>query len=388
MQSAAPNFQVPKLTKLYKEMARTKGAIGPEMRVALAAARKHGDEFSVKEFCAWLQAAGGKGIPANVNVHLKRLSAPEGTKPTAENPLIVTKPGRQGPGGDGLFRYAFNGEAGAAVKTPKMASDLENARAAAKQYDDEESGEDLSQNWLPTPDRDSDNYAESSMAKLADAGMGPDDPFWEEVKEADDDMAVHDLIKGSGTLPQYHRAMMVVSKEIFSRLNKDWDGSGPKRHMQSTSAGKVGDPKRKPSPAPFKMQQKQQADEPEPQAFNYDDFEVAGDDEPAASEPESDIRPDSNTASSAYDNLSLDDDDFGLGPAGRHTVEPPKPEPKRQEPIVARAAPPAVDKLALAKQQADQDYARKNFDRDSDKRSQEHEREKQRKLGPSWLKRR
>lgn len=233
------------LIQLYVEMAKTKGALGAPMRLALSQARSHRDEFTIRDFVAWVEQAGGKASEASIQPAFKRLIAPEGEAPSAEHPLIVTRPGRRGPGGQGFFKYAFDGDAGAAIKTDR-AKDAYAALAQQQQQQapDDDGAEDgvgageapvTGPNYLPLPDENG-SFAEVSMARLVAAGHGPDDPMWSEIARLNSDIEVHAVAKRLP--PQLQRSAVRVGQEIFKNLNKPWEGGGPQQ------------PKREPEPPP------------------------------------------------------------------------------------------------------------------------------------------
>lgn len=244
------------------EMARPKGSYGATWRAAMESARQYGQEFTVKQFCQWLVDAGvdpKSANPASVGIRMSRMIAGEGERPGPSAPLVVVKAPRRGLGGAGTYRYAFDGPIGAdapdpdsVVQKPKQDDAPQHDFDLDSGDDDEggweEAGDDDEQEpepapppakkiapsaqaparksggwpqWLPKADPDG-SFEESEMSKLLAAGKGPDDPIWDALGKAHNDVEAHDIIKKS-LPPQLQRAAIRVAKAVFANLNKDWD---------------------------------------------------------------------------------------------------------------------------------------------------------------------
>lgn len=210
------------------EMARSAGSFGKIMRAALEKARAHGAEFTVKQFCAWMIEAGAENAqPTSVKTRLNKLIAGEGQRPSAFQPLVTTNKGRTGPGDPARLKYAFDGPAGAAAK-----SDLNKPKDDDEDEIPFEDDDDIAANapknagwpkWLPKPDADGD-YDQQKMAQLQDAGYGADqNQLWADIAQAENNIAVHDLVKKAGVPPQLRMAVVRVAQEVFKNLNKPWD---------------------------------------------------------------------------------------------------------------------------------------------------------------------
>lgn len=300
------------------EMPRTAGAIAPAFRDALMRAKEHRDEFSADDFAEWYAEAGGRSTEAgNMGQGLKRYVAPLGSTPDQVHPLVMTRQGTRGRGGNkSLYKYAFKGDpiprktlkakgqepgdgdgdedeltpgefssepwepgAGndyvAGSKQPDdvrpqvlpgnqeinnepagdgdpvdQDSDVEpddeyDDQAAADEAepdgDDEEPEDDEPQvsDWVPQPDEDG-SYAESSMAKCAAKGLGPDSELWRDIAKTGSDVDAHKLIRTRVPI-QLQRAALVIAKDIFKNLNKDWEGSGKREGLLSLYGSILGE---------------------------------------------------------------------------------------------------------------------------------------------------
>lgn len=281
------------LSRLYgiREMARTAGALSPAMRVAFDKARRAGD-FTVADFFGWFTDAGGQSAIGNVGGRLRLRVADPGEQPTAEKPIIVVRQGRRGPGGAALYRYAFGGAAGHDPKTTKH----RDAVAALRQQHADDGGDDPTaergiERLLPEPDPMGD-FAQSSMAKLVDAGIDADHPMWQEIADSDGDTEAHAIIKRHVMSPTLVRPAVTVAKHLFRGLNKSWDGSAPEVEPANVGAGrKVGQPWKKAKPAAQATQDEPDAGDTEPDIdidalLGDDDWEVATEPDVKAPEPE------------------------------------------------------------------------------------------------------
>lgn len=220
------------------EMARTAGSLGKYTRAALEKARTSGAEFTSQEFCQWLKDAGADNPnPASLNTAIKKLAADEGERPSALKPLIIVQQGKRGAGSNKtIFKYVFDGPAGAPLKVPGQ----EKAPEEEIPYEDEEgdaSSPTVQQapkapvrppwpQWMPKPERDG-SWPESQMFKLDSSGFGPDHEMWAQIKAAEDDVDVHSIVK-KNLPPQYQRAAITVAQDIFKNINKPWDKQSPK----------------------------------------------------------------------------------------------------------------------------------------------------------------
>lgn len=241
-----------KLLRLY-EMPRPAGTWSAPLRAALQQAKEYGKPFTVKDFAAWMQAAGGATAnPMSVGPYIKRLIAPK--KPDALHPLAVHMPGRRGVGGAGMFVYAL--DPAAAIGTDPMprraprsqqeptagdepggefsSSDDEDwndagggepdVDAGSDDLDDEPEDEPAGErDWIPRPDA-MGSYAESSMEKLAAKGLGPESDFWERIAGTTGNVDAHNLIRKEVPI-QLQRPALAVAKQIFQNLEKDWDSN-------------------------------------------------------------------------------------------------------------------------------------------------------------------
>lgn len=289
----AATYRVTRLSRLFQinEMARTKGALSPAMRIAFDKAKNAG-EFSVQDFFGWFTDAGGQSAIGNVGGRIRLYVAEPGESPSAEKPLIVTRTGRRGPGGAAMYRYAFDGTVGAAPKTAKAKSDFDDLWA---QHSDDGEDQDSSpqglERLMPQPDPMGD-YAESSMAKLVDAGIGPDDPMWQEIADSDGDVAAGAILRKHSLPPTLMRPALVIGKHLFKGLNKDWDGLGVQAEPANSGSGrKVGEPWKKKAAAEPEPQQEPDAGDTEPDIdiddlLGDDDWEVATEPDVKAPEPE------------------------------------------------------------------------------------------------------
>lgn len=262
------------MSKLYSffglnEMARHAGSLGKIMRTALETARQYGNEFTVKQFCGWLIDAGAeKADPGSVGQRLSKMYAKDGERPNALKPLIRASEFNRGPGGTGLYKYVFDGPAGAAArsdleKKPKDDDDIP--------FDDDDAITAPKKSatwpkWLPKADPDG-SYDQEKMAQLDAAGHGFEDDMWDAITKADDSIAVHRIVKDA-VPPQLQRAAIRVAQEVFKNLNKTWDA---KAKPLSQNRSWVDDDETEGS---FSSS----PDDDDETPLDDDDVEVAGDD--------------------------------------------------------------------------------------------------------------
>jgi hypothetical protein len=149
----------------------------------LDAARRHRADFSADEFAEWYADAGGRSSEAgNIGQGLKRYVAPAGQKPDALHPLIVTRQGTRGRGGNkSLFRYAFNGES-VPRKTP-----LPQEPGDEGNDDDLTPGEFSSEPWEPDADDPTDGGEHQPDEQRPRALPGNDKINNEPAGDADQD---------------------------------------------------------------------------------------------------------------------------------------------------------------------------------------------------------
>ncbi len=212
------------------EMARSAGSFGKIMRAALEKARMHGGDFTVKQFCAWLIEAGAENAqPTSVKTRLNKLIAGDGERPSAFKPLVATNKGRTGPGDPARLKYVFDGPAGASAKSDlNRPKDDEDDDIPFEDDDDTAASAPKAKDagwpkWLPKPDPDG-SYDQEKMAQLQDAGYGADqNQLWADIAQAENNIAVHDLVKKAGVPPQLRMAVVRVAQEVFKNLDKPWD---------------------------------------------------------------------------------------------------------------------------------------------------------------------
>jgi hypothetical protein len=246
---------------LNKEMARPKGAFGAPMRAVINwAAQQHG-EFTAHDMLPVYQAAGGQRDQTNkyaayqsFTTALKRIIAPEGRRPSDEQPLVVAKVGTKGRGGAATYKWAAKNRPALASPAPtptKPSSDVpagefddEPTAQDAPAYKDPEpdlsddgtgDDEDRSEpdepdeqrptgvpSWMPMPDADGTG-AQYSMSVIADQEpkLGLTSPFWRDIARAaqnGDDGAAMQAVRSSG--PQLTRHKLQVVRAVFQNLGK------------------------------------------------------------------------------------------------------------------------------------------------------------------------
>ena len=310
------------MSKLHKffglnEMARPAGWLSPAWKGALEKARQSKSEFTVQDFAQWIRDSGTTNVSAaGIGTRMKDFVAPQGERPSASAPLVRVVQGVPGKV-KGVFKYMYNGPPGLAPKdasqsAPKSPTDGmkfdDEDRAIAKQA---QSG---NPQWLPKPDHDGD-FEEIQMAKLQDGGFGTDNPqLWADIATAENDVAVHSIIKAS-VPPQLHRAATRVAIKVLKNINKDWEGTKPpeKKWVDDEEAG-----------GSF-------SDSPDEDEDVIDDADVQSDDEPEADasnefDSEEPTNPDIKVPDFSDD---VQDDEPEAAQAGASNFLPKKPdEPK------------------------------------------------------------
>lgn len=143
------------------------------------------------------------------------------------------EPGDEGPGEDDATDAAFSGD-----DIPADFFDDDDGGGEARGTEDYPA-------YLPDPDPDGDKF-EYAMSRLVDEGnLDADDPLWEKLKTAKNDVDAQQIIRKSNLPTGLQRSALIVAKAIFDNTGRDWETGkkmGESRLMRVYGEGPLTDP--------------------------------------------------------------------------------------------------------------------------------------------------
>lgn len=239
------------------EMPRPKGTFSPALRAALDWASRQTGEFSGREmFRAWRDAGGQPNQPNDTTAYqsflmlLKKLIAPEGRRPSDQQPLVITKIGQRGDNRyPTIYKWGLRGKGPAPtaqsqqVQAPAPADDdfgqeeptQPDASPFQQQVEPEPEDDDIGMedepapakmgpSWLPTPEPDGAG-AEYAMSFLSDQGLGPTSQLWRDVArgvQMGDDGTIMQALRNYKP-NQFMKQKLLVTRYIAQQLGKPID---------------------------------------------------------------------------------------------------------------------------------------------------------------------